>query len=369
MSANRPVRSSTPRASSLGLALGLTLSFVLTSGSGRPARAQILMDPYNGVGLYQRQYMPYIYPMTPEPGSFFPNQGRLQERGTESPNQFRRDLADMEESDLGEPGYGSFNPRREGVSSRSSGPGVPYYRAYRQYDQRFQREYRPNYEADAGYLRDRDKQNEQYFRALREEDPKMRAKLLRQFSMERLQSSRQLSSGRTQAGKPRFDARATDSLEPLDDTEEPDLLPARPGARSIPRPRPSIRPEETPEAPLDRNRPLGERMRAPARGSPLGRSPFEPRPGALDDRGAATSRLPSSPLHTPRLPGGLPDSLGGPRSSSTTPRLTPRSSRTTPPRSSSSSRGIDDILQRARRARETAPATRAEPALPGRSED
>lgn len=369
MSANRPVRSSTPRASSLGLALGLTLSCALTFGSSRAARAQILMDPYNGVGMYQRQYLPYLYATEPSAGSFFPNQGRLEERSSQSPNQFRRELADTEESDLGEPGSGSFTPRREGGSSRLSGPGVPYYRAYRKYDQKFQREYRPNYEADAGYYRDRDKQNEQYFRALREEDPKMRAKLLRQFSMERLQSSRQLSGGRAQAGKSRFDARATDRFDATEDSEEPDLLPARPGARATPRPRPSIVPEETPEGPLDRSRPLSERLRSSSNGAlrngdlaPLS-SGLGPRTGALGGTRASESRLPSDSLRAPRLPGGLPESLGRPRSSTTS----PRSGVTTPPRSSS--RSIEDILERARRARVSAPATRAEPASPGTPED
>ncbi len=362
MLTNRPVRSTTPRGLMLGLILGLTL----TLSAGGPARGQILMDPYNGLGLYQSQYLPYIYATEPQSGSFFPNQGRLAERPALSANQFRRELADIEDSD----DLGDLGSRREFGSSRTSGPGVPYYRAHHQYDQRYQREYRPNAKADASFYEEQDRQNDQYFRAQQEKDPKKRAKLLRQFSLERLQSSRQLSGGRTQAAKSRFDAKSTDRFEPLDDSEESD---ARPAARTVPRPRPSIRDEDVDDAPLDSSRRPGDRTRPAANSSRTSReptvrdrltSPFPssvvPRPGVRDRE---TDRLGS-----PRLPGGLPESLGRPRSSTTAPRATPRAPGTATP-SRSTSRTIDDILERSRRAREGSPPARPDRAAPANTDD
>jgi hypothetical protein len=350
------VRSSTPRPSPLGLALGLTLGLAMTLVPGRGARAQILMDPYNGVGMYQRQYLPYLYPSTPEPGDFFPGSGRLMERGTQTANQFRRELADIEESDLGDAGdLGAGSAfRREVGPGRSAGPGVPYYRAHRQFDQKYRRDYRPNAKVDAGFYEEQERQNDQYFRAQQEKDPKKRAKMLRQFSLERMQASRQLSTGRTQAGRPRPDAKAGDRFDPLEDPDATEEMPARLGTGAVPRPRPSIRDEGLLDGPTDRSRPLSDGLRGRNSSGLMGREP------TARDRALSPIPSPLSPRAGSHLPNGLPDTLVRSRASTTTPGLTPRSS-VTPPARTTPRGSIDDILERARRAREASPPARPDP--------
>ena len=103
-----------------------------------------------------------------------------------------------------------------GPGSRASGPGTPYYHAYRRFDSDFERNYRPNKEADKAFYNDQERRNTKYFEAVREKDPRKRAQLLRDYNLENLRSARTLSAGRSEQGRDRF---ATGSLGVSDDTE------------------------------------------------------------------------------------------------------------------------------------------------------
>jgi hypothetical protein len=148
-------------------------------------------DPYNIVGEFNRQYQSYMFNTYPSGGGQVPNQDRLEPMGgPRSANQFGSYVESLDgEDDFERPAAGM---------SRGSGPGTPYYRAYRRYDQEFKRTYRPNNDADESYYRDQDRRNAKYFKAMGESDPRRRAQMLREYNLEHLRASRSLS--RTRGG-------------------------------------------------------------------------------------------------------------------------------------------------------------------------
>jgi len=175
----------------------LNLAAVLVIGLATDSRAQHTPDPYNIVGEYNNQYEPYMYATYPTAPGTQPNQGRFEGRsGTRNANSFQSFLnTDPEEpSDVGRPSM-----------PRQSGPGTPYYRAYRRFDQEFGRTYRPNESADRTYYNDQEKRNDKYFQAQREPDPRKRSQLLRDYSLDNMRAARDLSSGR---GTPERDREA-----------------------------------------------------------------------------------------------------------------------------------------------------------------
>ena len=139
------------RAVSLGVGAWVVLSLC---GSGQ---AQHTPDPYNIVGEYNSQYEPNMYASYPTMPGTQPNQGRIEGRpGLRNANSFQ-DFLNSEEDEPGDFGRSAPPPR--------TGAGTPYYRAYRQFDQEFQRTYRPNETADRNYYTDQEKRNNKYFQA------------------------------------------------------------------------------------------------------------------------------------------------------------------------------------------------------------
>ena len=207
---------------SLGFSLGL----------GGTAWAQgHTPDPYNIVGEYNRQYEPYMYATVPNEPGVLPNQERLDARsGIRNANRFQSFLeSDGEDVD----DLGRFTP------SRLAGPGVPYYRANRKFDREFQRNYRPNKDADQSFYKSQQQRNEKYFQALAEPDARKRARLLREYNLENLRAARTLSGNRTMSERDRSRELNRDRFAPggmplnpedEDESPTPDLrqAPARP---------------------------------------------------------------------------------------------------------------------------------------------
>ncbi len=366
MISSRPVYSKTSRS----LYSAFALAFVISIGFGGRAPAQHTMDPYNIVGEYNNQYQPYFFPAYPNADSLVPNQNRLMERaGNRSANQFRDYLSGLEESDTGEP------DARRGMSRYNSGPGMPYYKANRQYDRQFGRLYRPNREADVDYDRQRKQTSESYFKAVAEKDPKKRSELLREYNMETLRSARRLSAGRTATAPDR--GRETDRFAdpirdepgldlPADDRSMRDTTPIRPSTDRAPRPS-----DRLPTSPgvgnmpaMRRARPITPRSRA----VPDTRN-IPPRPGASDmspvpSSGRENSRGSSADLISPSSSTRssitrLPFARGGAFGSSM-----PRESGLQAGSASANRTTAADILNRARRATTPFSADSSPPSAP-----
>ncbi len=205
-------------AAALGLFVGLSLAEV-------PAQAQHTPDPYNIVGEYNNQYEPYMYATYPSASGTLPNQARLDGRsGIRNANSFQSAMDfDSDDDDY----FG------RGPGSRMAGPGTPYYRAYRRFDPEFDRNYRPNKEADKSYYSDQERRNTKYFEAVREKDPRKRAQLLREYNLENLRSARTLSAGRNEQGREGQRDRFAPPDSEIDDERDLDATqrraPATPG--------------------------------------------------------------------------------------------------------------------------------------------
>ena len=181
-------------------------------------------DPYNIVGEYNRQYEPYMYATVPTMPGVLPNQDRLQPRsGVRGANRFQSALD-------GDDDGGGMEPDRF-APARLSGPGVPYYRANRQYDREFQRNYRPNELADRSFYSNQQQRNDKYFQALRETDARKRGQLLREYNLENVRAARSLSAGRTISERDRDRELNRDKFGPGGLPLAPDDEPATPPAR------------------------------------------------------------------------------------------------------------------------------------------
>ncbi len=164
-----PRLSPSPRtvASALALLIGLAHG-TLASAQGLTA------DPYRP---YNSVYDPFVYPIYPQGGGYFPNQNRFTDRsGPAQANQFQQFL---DEGGVG------FDPSPSG-STRSGGAGVPYYRAHR----RFNPNNRPNNsEADRLFREKQEERDTRYFEARRkyqeavnERNPQKRARLIKEYA-------------------------------------------------------------------------------------------------------------------------------------------------------------------------------------------
>lgn len=138
-------------------------------------------DPYKP---YNAAYDSFVYPTYPNSYGLVPNQGILQGRaGYSGANRFQDFI------DGGDYGDAPFSPRR-------TGPGVPYYSAYRRYDRDYDRVYQPNKDVDETYYKDQQARHDKYLEYLREKDPRRRAELLREYTQQSQRVARDLAGSR-----------------------------------------------------------------------------------------------------------------------------------------------------------------------------
>ncbi|AGA26595.1 hypothetical protein [Singulisphaera acidiphila] len=175
--------------------------FVLTSmGWVGSAKAQDhTADPYKP---YNQQYEQFVYPAYPSGYGLTPNQNLLERGGYGGANQFQRFL-DSEEGPSDELGTGR----------RRSGPGIPYYSAYRQYDKDYGRIYQPNQESDKAFQQDQRSKHDKYIAYLKERDPRKRAELYRAYTRDANKVSRDLANPRGQAARATSPNTATPKTE------------------------------------------------------------------------------------------------------------------------------------------------------------
>jgi hypothetical protein len=175
----------------------LAVAGVAVLAATRPAGAQHTADPYKP---YNQEYESFVMPQYPVFPGIVPNQGVLDgQGGARGANQFQSFLNSME-SFSAEDAYG---PRR-------TGPGVPYYSAYRRYD----RDYEPNRLTNENYARDQLKRQETYLAYLRERDPKRRAELYREYTQANLRATRNLSATRRSLSQATSAARSRTEAAP-----------------------------------------------------------------------------------------------------------------------------------------------------------
>lgn len=170
-------------------ALGTILTILCTLSAGTSARGQLSADPYKP---YNAEYEQYVYPSYPGELGVTPNQSLLQGRGG-SARSYQRFLEEEEEMDRASSSF-STAPGRRGI-------GVPYYRAYRDYDKAYNRVYAPNKEADASYLANVRARDDLYARYLAAKDPKKRAALLKEYQDVHRRALSALGQGRNTASR------------------------------------------------------------------------------------------------------------------------------------------------------------------------
>ena len=142
-------------------------------------------DPFRP---YNAQYDAFVYPIAPGPMDAGYNSA-MKGQGVRGANQFENYLNSL-----------------QGTGSRG-GAGTPYFRANRAYDHEFNREYRPNREADARFETNQDMVTELYFKYLREKDPQKRAEIFKDYNRARSRADRDLASPRP--GTQRSSARSS----------------------------------------------------------------------------------------------------------------------------------------------------------------
>jgi len=244
-------------------------------------------DPYNIVGEYNNQYEPYMYASQPTDGGVFPNQSRMMERsGVRASNRFQSFSDSLDGAEPDDAPAGAL---------RRSGAGTPYYRAYRQFDQDFDRLYRPNKDADSTFYTGVNQRNQKYFEAMRETDPRKRTQLLRDYNLDNMKAARGLSNNRNTPEREPVTTRPGTSAS----RTGPTASLTTPGGRRVTSPVPSPagrpRPRTTPRPP---GRAPGAAGRATNGSSPddvLKRSELLERANRLTAPRPSSTRTPAPP--------------------------------------------------------------------------
>ena len=160
--------------------VNMALVPLILLGIAAASRAQGMgADPFRP---YNSQYDAFIFPIAPGPMDAGFRAAR-DTQGVRGANQFENYMNSLQ-------GTGSH-----------AGAGTPYYRANRAYDREFNRDYRPNREADARFDTNQEMVTELYFKALREKDPQKRAEIFKDYSRARSRADRDLASPRTPTRK------------------------------------------------------------------------------------------------------------------------------------------------------------------------
>ncbi|WP_406696091.1 hypothetical protein V5E97_34370 [Singulisphaera sp. Ch08] len=233
------------------------LFFLTPMGWAGQATAQgHTADPYKP---YNQQYEQFVYPSFPSGYGLTPNQNLLQPGGYGAANQFQRFM----ESEIG--------PADEfGTGRRRTGPGVPYYSAYRQYDKEYNRVYQPNQASDKDFYHDQRSRHEKYIAYLKERDPRKRAELYRAYTKDSSKVSRDLANPRGQAPRePGAEAASPGGARRQSSAATPGAASSRSplfsGSRSNPATKPSTR-QRTPSDILRENEELESSSRLTAPG-------------------------------------------------------------------------------------------------------
>ncbi|WP_435018949.1 hypothetical protein TA3x_000940 [Tundrisphaera sp. TA3] len=146
-----------------------------------------VFNPYGNSGY--PDYREFAIPMYSN-NPALPGQARIQamplgERPISRANQFEQYFDRFDE------------PAEPGVKRGASAPGVPYYRTFRQYDEQYNRVYKPNNtKADQEFAARAKRREQAYAEALKEADPAKRARLLRQIDQDSLTAPRPKAASR-----------------------------------------------------------------------------------------------------------------------------------------------------------------------------
>ncbi len=172
---------------------------------------------------YNQQYAPFVTPVAPGPMDYgYYNNGLA--RGVRGANQFENYLNSLQTS-------------AAGARAGGAGTGTPYFQANRAYDREFGRIYQPNKVADQHFEAHQARVNQLYVEYLREQDPKKRAEIFRNYNRARSRAGRELASPRGVPGaqpgtrSTRREGRATRS-EDATGAKDRDLLAPPPPAAS-----------------------------------------------------------------------------------------------------------------------------------------
>jgi hypothetical protein len=172
------------RARFSGLAtLGVVVVSALLSIAPK-AMAQLSADPYNP---WNSQYDAYVYPSFPGGTGVYSNQEAYAiPRGNRGANRFAEALEDYDRPSVDKDG--PRVPLRRGV-------GIPYTRAYRDYDRMYNRVYTPNENIDDEYNASRQKREEAYSDFRLATDPKKRSEYRKNYDYYNRQTLRELMLG------------------------------------------------------------------------------------------------------------------------------------------------------------------------------
>lgn len=154
-----------PRVAPASFAVALALALAWLGPTSSATAQGFGPDPFRP---YNSQYDPYVFGVAPGPLDSVgnPSQNR---QGVRNANQFRDAVEGLDNSNR-------------------------YDRSFRAYDQDRKRIYRPNAEADKKYNSRRDKASDIYFQYLREQDPRKRAQLFKEYNQAQADVARGLAA-------------------------------------------------------------------------------------------------------------------------------------------------------------------------------
>jgi hypothetical protein len=170
-----------PQSSRLALVAILGALASLAVASNTRAQSMLGSDPYRP---YNSGYESYSLPPSASINYQAINTQRARTYSS-SANQMSQFYDDL----YGTGGPGG-TPGQPDTARRPGGSN--YYDANRAYDQEFGRVYQPN-KNDGDFYKDQQERTKEYFKALAEKDPKIRAEKLRAIDLKNLQAARSLS--------------------------------------------------------------------------------------------------------------------------------------------------------------------------------
>jgi hypothetical protein len=195
----------------------------LATSSGVAFGQDHTADPYKP---YNNQYQQFVYPTAPS-NLALPGQARIYtEAATGAFSERAR------QSELFADEENIFDRGTSG--SPGAYVGVPYYRAFRQYDKSYGRDSSPNRTRDRQFQKDREQFSQRRQEAGLEKDPKKRAELLKGVERDELKLFRSSNEGRNSPNVPPPDFGETSDRDSASLRAERSFDPARRTARTTP---------------------------------------------------------------------------------------------------------------------------------------